>query len=178
MGIFCLLSFIKSWFFCYFRCFGHFNTWTICSRHRYTSTSAGKKAMESLLIQGLRAEDLGIKPEHYPEGCRPEASKILICFKVCLFVFSIDVSVACNIVLVLGMQHNDLIHVYTAKWFLGSFRKLYQEKTALKLTQWSYLLTGHKHVKILTISLCAKSLQLCLTLCDPMNYILVYHLAG
>ena len=33
--------------------------------------------MESLLIQGLRAEDLGIKPEHYPEGCRPEASKIL-----------------------------------------------------------------------------------------------------
>ena len=72
--------------------------------------------MESLLIQRLRAGHLGIKPEHYPEGCRPEASKILICFKVFfVFFFSIDISLACNIVLVLGMQHNDLIHVYTAK---------------------------------------------------------------
>ena len=40
---------------------------------------------------------------------------------------------------------------------------------ALKLTQWSYLLTGHKHVKILTRALRAKWLQLCLTLCDPMD---------
>ena len=71
--------------------------------------------MESLLIQGLRAGHLGIKPEHYPEGCRPEASKILICFKVFFFFFQLILSLACNIVLVLGMQHNDLIHVYTAK---------------------------------------------------------------
>ena len=126
MGMFCLLSLIKSWFFCSFSYFGHLTTWTICSRHRYTNTSAGKK----------NNNWIPPNPRAWSRTFRDQAWALPLKVQARSFQnsnFSIEISLACNIVLVLGMQDNDLIHIYTEKWFLCSFRKLYQEKNGLKI---------------------------------------------